>query len=187
MVWHVGPTSVITFPVGTIQLFSEWWNYTDGLFFVWYAGTLGAASQYKWYNMADNPANWYPPATRELSSSSGYHVWFDGAARDSTYYRSNFAPTSSQDPDEATQGAFNKMQYMISYNTYTNKRVAMSSTIFVADPSTSIWYPCGTLPFAWTNGRELSIGEQITFGSDVYRVFPGVFSPYRIWQAYRTA
>lgn len=185
-IFHVDPIAVITVPIGTYELFPSWWYTVDGLFF-WYGSQYwGTTSAYKWYNMADNPTNWYIPYAQRSSSTVGYNLWWEGAKRDSGNYASNYQPTSVIAVGSEA-GNFNLMKGFLNWNSFTSKRAAFSPTMFAKDPDLGVWYPIGSPSMCYVNGRNLTIGEQITFGSDIYRCFPGVFTLYEIWQAYRTA
>lgn len=183
---HVDPIAVITIQVGTWDLYPSWWYYGPGPNFFFSPQTWAASSDFKWYNITSNPSYWNPPMTQRLSSSVGYNLWWEGAKRDTTNYGCNFRPTSTVAIGSEV-GEFNKMTGVLRYNAYTGKRMAMQSTFFARNPSLGVWYPLGVSPFAWVYGNGLTIGEIIKFGSDEYRCFPGVFSNYDQWQAYRVA
>lgn len=184
--YNINPTSVITVPFGTFELLPSWWEYVDGLFF-WYGSQIwSSGSTYKWYNMTDNPTNWYIPYGRRDSGGTGYNVYWEGAKRDSNHYACNYRPDST-DSVGGENGEFNSAKGILNWNAFTSRRTAFHSTVFCKEPTLGVWYPIGNHFHAWVNGRDLTIGEKIYFGSDEYKVFPGVFTGYDIWQGYRIA
>lgn len=186
-VFHIDPIAVVTLQIGTWDLFPSWWYYGPGLNFSYNPqDNWGTTSTYKWYNMADNPLNWAPPMTQKWSTTIGYNIWYEGAKRASTDFACNYRPTSTVAAGSEA-GDFNRANGLCRYNDYTGKRMAFQSSFFVRHPTLGVWYPIGVSPFAWVNGRDLNIGEVITFGADQYRCFPGVFTLYEHWQAYRIA
>lgn len=185
-IFHVDPIGVITLPFGTLELFPSWWYQVDGLFFVWLVQQWGTTSSYKWYNMADNPGNWMIPYGTKFISTTGDNVFWEGEPRYNADYACNYTPTSVISVGAET-GDFNRMRGFLNWNAFTSKRAAFSPTMFIRDTTLEVWYPLGSPSMCYVNGRNLTIGEVITFGSDTYRCFPGVFSLYEIWQAYRTA
>jgi hypothetical protein len=185
-IYHVDPLSVITIPFGTYELLPSWWEYVDGLFFKYPSQSWSTTSTYKWYNMTSNEGNWYIPYAQKDSSTIGYNIWWEGDKRDSVHYACNYRPTSIVAVGSEA-GDFNKANGILNWNSFTSKRTAFHSTVFVKEPTLGVWYTVGNFFHAWVHGSNLSIGEELTFGSSTYRAFPGVFSPYNIWQAYRTA
>jgi len=180
-IFHVDPIAVITVAIGIPDLWPSWYYSLDfSCHFPcsYYSDT----SSYQWYNMADNISNWYMPWTYMVSYV--YCAWFQGEAINSNNFTGNYLPTTAV-AIGAEAGSFNKLNGLLRYNEYTNKRMAFQSTYFVKSETLGVWYPIGLSPFAWINGRDLSIGEVVEFGADQYRCFPAVFSPNEIWQAYR--
>lgn len=183
-IYHVDPIAVITLVLGSPDLFRSWWSY-PGCWMLFNPqsswSSVGSAS--RWYNMTSNTNYWaFPYSTR---GSSQYALWFEGGGRNSSYWGSNYRPIPSDVPGSENAAEFNFARGLVRYNSYTEKRTAFQSTIFAKSPSAGVWYPMGMSPLSWIHGYGLTIGETITFGSDQYRCFPGVFSTGNIWQAYR--
>ncbi|MGD9156804.1 MAG: hypothetical protein PVG39_00220 [Desulfobacteraceae bacterium] len=186
-IFHVDPIAVITLQIGSWDLYPSWWYYSPGINFVYNPqDNWGSSSTYKWYNMTSNPTRWAPPMSQRWSISLGSNVWYEGAKRGSSDYACNYRPAADISLG-LEAGEFNRAKGILTYNSYTAKRMAFQSSFFVRNPSLGIWYPVGVSPFAWINGRNLTIGEVVKFGADEYRCFPGVFSTYEHWQAYRIA
>lgn len=182
-VWNVNPIAVLTIPFGTYNLAQSWWNYSDGLFFNYYNS---ASYGFTWYEINDNPLNWRNPFAERHGSNIYPCIYWEGEERFIDHYACNYRPTSIVSVGSEV-GEFNLPKGILNWNTFTSKRVALFPTVFCKDPTLLVWYTIGNMFQAYVNGRELSIGDELSFGSDVYRVLPVVFSTNEIWQAYRIA
>lgn len=184
-IFHVDPISVVTMQFGTLDLFPSWRNYEGGLFFSYHFGSYSTTPTYSWQNIASNPSVWnWGPGGRQTQYVP--MIYWQGAGRYATDYACNFRPTNQQNAFDVNSGEFNRPYRMLNNNTYTDKRVAFQSTVFCRDQSLGVWYPIGNMYFAYINGEDFTIGEEVTFGAETYRVFPIMYSTYDIWQAYRT-
>jgi hypothetical protein len=184
MIWHINPIAVITMFFGTCELLTDWWYY-PGLWF-YHPVCQYSVSQSRWADIVDNYSYWYWPPGERHSSSYAAQAWFGGGPMSSNDYGFNYRPDNIDDIGDEL-GEFNNPKHLIRYNSFTDKRVAFQGTYFIRDSDIGVWYPVGNSPWAFVNGRDLSIGDSITFGTDTYKCFPIMFSTKDIWQAYRTA
>ena len=176
----------MTLQFGTIDLFPSWRNYEGGLFFSWPMGIYGTSAVYSWTVINENDEYWlWGPGVRYTNYVPA--VYWQGALRYYTHYGVNWRPTNMQNVWDVTSGEFNRPLKFLNNNTFTDKRVAFQPTVFCKDDTLGVWYPMGNMYFSYINGEDLTIGEEITFGSDTYRVFPIMYSTFDIWQAYRTS
>ena len=176
MTFKVTSLSVITQTMGTLDLFKSWESYVNGLYFLFQSRSAVAA---KWYDIDSNPGGWEMPGM----CPTYYKVIFED---ESIVVKSNYSPTTTV-AIGSEAGYFNSMKDFLAFNTFTNKRVAFNPTIFIRDPTSLLYYACGKLPFAYINGTNLSFGQTVNFGSDVYKCYPGINMPNPIWVAYRTS
>jgi len=179
MTLKVTSMSVITFTMGTIDLFKSWENYSNGLAFLFANNYVWTGnSNYKWYNIDSFPGNWYMPFC-----ASSYRCYFEDTL---SAVANNYTPTPLTGIG-AELGAFNRMVDFLWFNTFTDKRLAFRPTLFIRDPSSLVYYPCGLAPFAYVNGTNLSFGETVNFGTDEFKCYPAINIPNPIWVAYQTA
>lgn len=183
-IFHIDPIAVITMHLGTIELLPEWWYY-PGLWF-YRPQSVYSMPTSSWSNIANAPSSWYTPLEIQPSQRS-YMVWWENDRQDSGEYTTNFIADNEDDPQTNPTGDFNRASYILRYNAFTDKRMAFTVTHFIKDTTLGVWYTIGQSPFACVNGRDLTIGQQITFGADTYRCFPIQYSTTDIWQAYRTS
>ncbi len=185
IILKVTSASVISFCFGTPDLFDSWQGYSNGLNFVLPACYNNGSSQGIWSKMLDYPSLWY--GGWGLQSGSVRVGWYEDASQLYTsMWAANYRPEANEDSG-AEAGSFNKMNGVLNYNAYTDKRVAFQGTYFIIDPIESVWYPLGLTPCAFVNGQNLEIGDTVFFGTDEYRCFPLAFSAFNVWQAYRVA
>lgn len=179
MTLKVTSMSVITYLFGTIELFRSWESYVNGLYFLWSSGSnYSYNTNYKWYNIDSNPQFWYLPG-----AALSYRVSFEQL---SGTLANNYQPTGTIAIGSEV-GGFNRMMDFLWFNTFTDKRLAFQQTIFVKDPVGGTYYPCGRAPFAYINGTNLTFGQTVNFGTEVYKCYPAINIPNPIWVAYRTA
>jgi len=176
---QVASNFIQTFFCGVIELFDQSTN--DG---IWEVSTCYySASSNAWYNLIGstnmNFACFWSP---DGDSSYYYKFWFEG---DKTAGRID--SNCGFGADDGYLGEFNKLSYCVRQNAWTGKRVLIKPTLFGQRRSDNVWYPIGTYPFYCIEFAGLQIGQELTYGSERYIVFPTAFPDRQYGFAFRIA
>jgi hypothetical protein len=139
-----------------------WWDYiTTGSNYQYWKGVWGYSATLTVYH-------WYKA---QVNSSVAASVTTNLTTNNST----------------APQGNFSNLQYLVRYNSFSDKRVGAQPTVFLKNSVTGQWFPCGVMPFMVIPYAGLSVAGEITYGSDTYKAFPVLRQSGSYGLAFRTA
>lgn len=176
-------TAVASFCVGLPELLPELQIEPEisFLFPQQYYPTASAA--YYWDSLTSNASNWQGlwgyPATGSVFQ------WYKESVNSSV--SNNVTTNIISEFSSTPAGDFNNLEYLVKYNTFSDKRVGAQPTVILKNASTGQWFPAGQMPFIIIPYAGLSIASEITYGSDTYRAFPTLQQSDNYGIAFRTA
>lgn len=176
-------TSVVfSFAFGTIDLFKPYRAQTNDLIFMW-SGSAG--NSYTYDQVFTTPTQWNCWTGWVAGATQQRIVWWDGASR-YTDCQISTAPVRNETYSSII-GNFTKYGKCLTFNEFSGRTMALSPTCFIKKTSSGLWEPVGHYPCAVINFANLNIDEEITYGTETYRVMPTLFNSYPYGVAYRTA
>lgn len=122
---------------------------------------------------------WGYPAT------VGVYQWYQ--AKVNSAATNNVTTNLIMNNDTAPTGDFTNLQYLVKYNSFSDKRIGAQPTVFLKDTVSGQWFPCGVMPFIMIPYSGLSIAGTLTYGSDTYRTFPSQNQSFNYGYGFRTA
>ena len=137
-----------------------WWDYLKSNPTYWKMvwGYVGTANTYQWYQRS---------AQGGIANQIASNI----------YSNNNTAPV----------GDLASLRYLVKQNTFSDKRIGAQPTLFGKDETTGLWHAIGVPPFIIIPYGGLSINGTITYGSEVFRVFPLTLQAYNYGLAFRTS
>ena len=140
----------------------------------------------EWYDYATQQA-WIGACPFNFEGTSGgsypyFPWWWRGAGRGTQYIRHS----THWNWQESFSGNFNRMDRFMVYNNFTGKRTLTKPTIYALHTD-GLWRAMGSYPFYMMYSNGLSFGQNLDFGGETYKCFPGVYSTNDYGIAFRIA
>ncbi len=161
-------TYVIFLMFGSVELFDQ----TRSDCFGTWAGYYGNGT-HKWYEMAVYSPFFGIPGYLMSGTWSNYTtMWGEGQIANGQ--RCRCSPYLAAGHSDVTYNYWGGNDTMFYKNDWTGKRVTVKPTVFLKKRADDVWEPVGMFPFHYINFQGLVIGQELPYGTEVYKIFPNV-------------
>jgi hypothetical protein len=145
---------------------------------------LSLSANYYWDNMISNPGNWSGGTRYGFHTTGNYH-WYQ--AKVDSGIAQEVTASIYGNGTNAPVGKFNNLQYLVKYNTFSDKRIGAQPHVHLKNTGTGQWFPAGVMPYILIPYSGLALGSEITYGAETFRAFPLGFQDYTYGVALRTS
>lgn len=154
---------------GSIELFDQ--TRTDG--YGSWTSHWTYSNVYQWYQLLTYSGYFHYPGYRTSALSPNYGtMWMEGQEGDGG--RVVIDPYLNAAYLDGLVDVWTSYKYAAATNAWTGKRVLLKPTVFYKRRADDLWEPLGTLPFYFCSFYGLTIGEELDYGAETYKIFPNL-------------